>query len=45
MPKCMLLITAQKMISLLMFKGEYSRERDFLLLVVLFFRLERIDLR
>lgn len=44
MPKCMLLITAQKMISLLMFKGEYSGERDFLLLVVLFFRLERIQI-
>lgn len=31
MPKCMLLITAQKMTSLLMFKGEHSRGRDFLL--------------
>lgn len=44
MPKCMLLITAQKMTSLLMFKGEHSRGRDFLLLVVLFFRLEGIQI-
>ena len=44
MPKCMLLITAQKIISLLMFKGEHSGERDFLPLVVLFFRLEGIQI-